>query len=127
MKEPLILVVDDEEQIAICATTFLKRAGYRTLRAASGEGALEIFNDDVDVLLTGCAMPGMNGDKLAALLVGRKPTLRALFMSGNNVNSVEVSVPLEPGINFINKPFLSAQLVAFIIQALVVEKPVGRS
>ena len=124
MKEPLILVVDDEEQIALCATMFLKRAGYRTLRAASGEQALEIFTDEVDAVITDCAMPGLSGDKLAMLLLQRKPTLRALFMSGNEVDSIRSDIPLEPGLNFISKPFLGEQLVSFVIQA-VVEKSVS--
>ena len=124
MKEPLILVVDDEEQIALCATMFLKRAGYRTLRAASGEQALEIFTDEVDAVLTDCAMPGLSGDRLALLLLQRKPTLRALFMSGNEVDSIRSEIPLELGLNFIAKPFRAEQLVAFVVQALV-ERPVS--
>ena len=124
MKEPLILVVDDEEQIALCATMFLKRAGYRTLRATFGDQALEIFTDEVDAVLTDCAMPGLSGDKLAMLLLQRKPTLRALFMSGNEVDSIRSEIPLEPGLNFIPKPFRAEQLVAFVVQALVV-RPVS--
>lgn len=124
MSEPLILVVDDEEQIAICTTLFLKRAGYRTLRASSAEQALEVFNDHVDAILTDCAMPGMSGDKLAGLLLQRKPNLRVLFMSGNEVDAICSDVLLDPGVNFIQKPFLAEQLVAFMIQALI-DKPVG--
>ena len=124
MKEPLILVVDDEEQIALCATMFLKRAGYRTLRATSGEQALEVFTDEVDAVLTDCAMPGLSGDKLAMLLLLRKPTLRALFMSGNEVDSIRSEIPLELGLNFISKPFRAEKLVAFVVQALV-ERPVS--
>lgn len=126
MKEPLILVVDDEEHIALCASTFLKRAGYRTLRAASSQQALEIFTDDIDAVLTDCAMPGLSGDKLAAQLINRKPSLRVLFMSGNEVESVQTGLSLEPGVNFIQKPFSGERLVAFIVQALV-QKSVSRA
>ena len=118
VKEPLILIVDDEEQVALCATMFLKRAGYRTLRASSGDQALEIFNDDIDTVLTDCAMPDLSGQTLAARLLERKPTLRVLFMSGNEVDSIESGIPLEPGVNFIQKPFSGEHLVAFIVQAL---------
>jgi FixJ family two-component response regulator len=124
MREPLILVVDDEEQIAISTTVFLKRAGYRTLRAASAEEALKVFSDEVDVVLTDCAMPGVSGDKLAGLLLQRKPNLRVLFMSGNEVDAICSDVPLDLGVNFIQKPFLAEQLVTFVIQALI-DKPVG--
>jgi CheY-like chemotaxis protein len=124
MKEPVILVVDEEEEVALCATMFLRRAGYRTLRASSAHEALEIFNGDIDAVLTDCAMPDLSGQMLAARLLERKPTLRVLFMSGNEVDSVESDIPLEPGVNFIQKPFAGAHLVAFIVQALV-EKPVS--
>jgi two-component system cell cycle sensor histidine kinase/response regulator CckA len=124
VKEPLILVVDDEGQVALCTSMFLKRAGYRTLQAASGQQAVKIFNDAIDVVLTDCAMPDISGAKLAAVLQERKPNLRALFMSGNDVGSVDTDIPLEVGVNFIQKPFSGEQLVAFVIQALV-NKPVS--
>jgi len=124
VKEPLILVVDDEEQVALCASMFLKRAGYRTLQARSAQHALQVFSDAVDAVLTDCAMPDISGAKLAAVLQERKPSLRTLFMSGNDVGSVETDIPLKLGVNFIQKPFSGQQLVAFIIQALV-NKPVS--
>jgi two-component system, cell cycle sensor histidine kinase and response regulator CckA len=115
---PLILVVDDEEQIAFLASLFLERAGFRTLKATSGHQALAVWTQEIGVLLTDCAMPDLFGDQLAICLLERNPELKVLFMSGNSVSSLETSIPLQPGINFIQKPFASSDLVDFVRQAL---------
>jgi CheY-like chemotaxis protein len=116
--QPLILIVDDEEHLAVLAAFFLRRAGYRTLKATSGHEALEMWNSDVDVLLTDCAMPDIFGDQLAIRLLERNPALKILFMSGNPAASLETSIPLEPSSNFILKPFRCEELIEFVRHAL---------
>ena len=118
MNTPLILVVDDEEQVGMLAALFLKRAGYRTIRASTVQEALEVFTDEIDLLLTDWAMPDMSGDELAAQLLERKGSLRVVFMSGNAVSSLAGVVALEPGINFIQKPFGSNELLTLVARAL---------
>nr|WP_281721463.1 response regulator [Nitrosomonas nitrosa] len=119
MNAPLILIVDDEEQVGMFASIFLKRAGFRTLRASNARSALGLFTDEIDILLTDWAMPDMTGGDLAAQLLERKPTLRVLFMSGNAELPMQPGSTLEPGVNFIQKPFVSEDLIALVRQALI--------
>jgi two-component system cell cycle sensor histidine kinase/response regulator CckA len=114
----LVLVVDDEEYIVILASLALKRAGYKTIRATSGQQALEAWTGEVDVLLTDCVMPDLFGDQLAARLLEQKPSLKVLFMSGNPAGSLELSVPMEENVNFIQKPFEVDALVGLVGRAL---------
>jgi two-component system cell cycle sensor histidine kinase/response regulator CckA len=114
----LVLVVDDEEPLATLAALFLTRAGLKTIKATSGEQALDLWTPDVDILLTDCAMPDLSGEQLALRLLDRNPALKILFMSGNTPESLDSSIPLRPGFNFIQKPFVSSELVDFVLNAL---------
>jgi CheY-like chemotaxis protein len=60
-----VLVVDDERTIADAVASVLRRAGYTTLVAYDGTGALEtIAREQVDVVLTDLVMTGMDGATL---------------------------------------------------------------
>ena len=66
-----ILVAEDEQAIREFVVINLKRAGYDTLEAGTGEEALEIYereNGSVDVALLDIMMPG----KLDGLAVCRQ-------------------------------------------------------
>jgi len=113
-----VLVVDDEEPLATLAALFLTRAGLKTIKANSGGQALDLWTPNVDLLLTDCAMPGLFGEQLALRLLERNSTLKVLFMSGNTPESLDSSIPLRAGVNFIQKPFISSDLVDFVLNAL---------
>jgi two-component system, cell cycle sensor histidine kinase and response regulator CckA len=111
---PRILVVDDEPHIVILACAALKRAGFQVEGAPSASRALELWNTDIDLLLTDCVMPDLFGDQLAARLREQKPGLCVIFMSGNSMNSLELGEPLEEGVNFIQKPFDFGTLISVV-------------
>ena len=58
-----ILVLEDEENIRSFVVINLKRAGYQTIEAATGEEALEALkaNPDVKVALLDIMLPGIDG------------------------------------------------------------------
>jgi two-component system, cell cycle sensor histidine kinase and response regulator CckA len=116
---PTVLVVDDEEHIVLLASMALRRAGFQTIGATSGKQALDLWKPEVDVLLTDCVMPDLFGDQLAARLMERKSQLKVLFMSGNAASSLELSVPIQEGVNFIQKPFELPHLVEFVKRGLI--------
>ena len=64
-----ILVVDDNEKIRKLIEIYMKREGYRTFSAASGEEALELLGgQQIDLILLDIMMPGMDGFELAKSL-----------------------------------------------------------
>lgn len=64
---PLILLVDDDDDIRECVGLALEDEGYRVQEAAGGEDALvHLRNRRPDLLLLDYRMPGMNGPELLA-------------------------------------------------------------
>ncbi|MBP3414642.1 MAG: response regulator, partial [Clostridia bacterium] len=59
-----ILVVEDEDNIREFVVINLQRAGYDVTEAASGEQALDIFDElkgGFDIVLLDIMMPGIDG------------------------------------------------------------------
>lgn len=103
-----ILLAEDNTDVRLLTTAFLKRSGYEVLIASSGEDALEIateHKDAIHMLLTDVVMPGMNGRVLHLELFKLHPEIRALYMTGYTNNIIAHHGVLEKGIQFIQKPF----------------------
>ena len=58
-----VLVLEDEENIRSFVVINLKRAGYQTVEAGTGEEALEAVRDnpDIKVALLDIMLPGIDG------------------------------------------------------------------
>ena len=104
----LILLVDDDLAVREFLNQCLQAAGYKTIQAGSGFEAIEVFQkeqDKITLLLSDIVMPGLFGDQLVLRLLEIRPNLKYILMSGNTPASLETALPLEPGKNFIQKPF----------------------
>jgi two-component system, cell cycle sensor histidine kinase and response regulator CckA len=103
-----ILLVEDEEVVRKLAVRVLKRQGYKVLDAPDGGKAFmlcEAYKEPIHLILTDVVMPGMSGRKLADRLKEIHPEIKVLYMSGYTDNAILHHGILEPGINFIQKPF----------------------
>jgi len=56
-----VLMVDDEAQFRATTERILKRRGFQTIMAASGEEAIEKLDQNPDVVVLDIKMPGMDG------------------------------------------------------------------
>ncbi len=103
-----ILIVEDEEVVRKLTIRVLEKQGYRVLQASEGGKALvlcEEFKEPIHLILTDVVMPGMSGSKLVERLKEIHPEMKALYMSGYTDNAIVHHGVLEPGVNFIQKPF----------------------
>jgi len=103
-----ILVVDDHADLRDLAGLILKQSGYEVLMADGPAAALDIarsHSDPIDLLLTDVILPGMNGRLLAQQLLVLRPSAKVLFASGYTENVIAHHGELEPGTNFLQKPF----------------------
>ena len=109
-----ILLVEDEEMVRRYTQTVLENNGYAVITASGGSeslAAIELQKCGIDLLVTDVVMPGMSGKELAEKLLGACPTVKVLFLSGYAENAVVRQGELDPGINFLQKPFSSMELL----------------
>jgi two-component system cell cycle sensor histidine kinase/response regulator CckA len=110
-----VLVLEDEDMVRSAVKRMLKAAGYNVLAVRSPEEALSICQNHptaIDVLLTDCVLPGTSGPDSARRLIAVRPTMKVLFMSGFTDHAIIQNGLLEPGVQFIQKPFAQAGLAA---------------
>jgi CheY-like chemotaxis protein len=110
-KRSVVLVVEDDFLIRICAVEMIEAAGFDVVEATSADEAIEILEArlDITVVFTDIQMPGsMDGLKLAAAIRGRWPPIKIVATSG----LVDVrKVDLPEGGRFLPKPYSSAEIV----------------
>jgi CheY-like chemotaxis protein len=78
-----ILCVDDNEQALSIHKVVLETRGYRVIACSSGRSALEAFEKGgVDLVLSDCTMPEMDGAELVERIKARSPQTPAILFSG---------------------------------------------
>ena len=95
--------------------------GYTVLGLDGSEAALELEPGTlaaVDLLITDVVMPQMSGERLADRLVGRRPGLPVLYVSGFSPDAVLHARVQRPNEAFLAKPFTRAQLADAVRVAL---------
>ncbi len=103
-----VLLVEDEKVVRALASKALKDRGYEVLEAEHAEDAEAIWTkrkNDVDLLVTDVIMPGLDGKRLAEQLLGERPELRVLFMSGYDCALLSSHDVFEDETEFLPKPF----------------------
>jgi nitrogen-specific signal transduction histidine kinase/CheY-like chemotaxis protein len=117
-----LLIVEDEAILRELVTALLQGFGYRTLVAANGRAALELWRQEggaVDLLLTDMVLPeGVSGLELAGTLRAEKPALKILFTSGYGVDDLGNDTIQRLKARFLQKPYSSDTLVRSIRECL---------
>jgi CheY-like chemotaxis protein len=110
----LVLVVEDDAPVRSIAARVLAEVGYRVLEAGSGAEAIELLRRGQErpaLVLTDVVMPGMSGSELAAAVARLAPGTPVLFTSGYTDGEILRRGLLEPGADFLPKPFSPEALV----------------
>jgi len=116
-----ILLAEDDPGIRAIAEEFLTRLGYRVLACADGNSALDaaIAAGSIDLLVTDLIMPGgMNGKELANRMIPMHCNLKVLYTSGYTADIIGRHGMLEPGVDFLPKPYLPADLARRVRESL---------
>jgi len=118
-----ILLVEDEPAVRAIVSDMLTRQGYAVLEAQTPQAAIELFGNrsaDVDLLVTDIVMPEMSGPALAQRLIGVRPDLPVLFISGyaDMSRQPDAGSVGNENVSFLSKPFQAASLTARVGQLL---------
>jgi PAS domain S-box-containing protein len=116
-----VLLVEDEPTILNMTAKMLQRMGYNVLTASTPGEAMrlaEAHPGEIHLLMTDVVMPEMNGRDLAKNLLSIFSNIKRLFMSGYTADIIAHHGVLDPGVNFIQKPFSMQNLAAKLREAL---------
>ena len=116
-----ILIAEDEEPLRRLARRILEGQGYTVLDAGSAEEAYalaELSSGSVRLLIADIVMTKGSGRDLARRVLARWPDTKVLFVSGYANGSVGGEGALEPGTNFLQKPFTPDVLIQRVREVL---------
>ena len=111
-----ILVAEDEQAIREFVVINLKRAGYDTLEAGSGDEALQIYereNGNIDVALLDIMMPGeLDGLAVCRRLREKSGSIGIILLTARTQEMDKVSGLMMGADDYVTKPFSPSELVA---------------
>jgi FixJ family two-component response regulator len=110
--EPVVAVIDDDEQFRTALVESLYSLGYLARGFASAE---EFFADGGEktcgCIVTDIHMPGINGLDLKRLLVARNSKVPVIMITARAEPGLEARVVATGAVCLLKKPFDSAALV----------------
>ncbi len=110
-----VLIVEDEAAIREFEAINLRRVGYETVEAGSGEEALEIYDNDpegFDIALLDVMMPGMDGFALCKELRTRSDTIGIIMLTAKSQEMDKISGLMIGADDYVTKPFSPTELLA---------------
>ncbi len=113
-RNQVLLVVEDDDRVRELTVSMLRELGYTVYQAGGAATALRELQarPEIGLLFTDIVMPETNGRELADQALVRWPKLKVLFTTGFTRNAIVHQGVLDPGVNFIAKPFTLEQLAA---------------
>ncbi len=99
-----IMVVDDDQDIREVIQVLLSSEGYNVIEASNGKEALELVNDDTDLIILDVMMPEMNGYQ-ACVLLREKTKAPILFLTAKGQDSDKTLGFSSGGDDYLTKPF----------------------
>ena len=112
MKNTIILIVDDEEDMRTLVEMYLLNSGFRCLQAGNGREAIEYLQTEVvDLILLDIMMPEMDGF-LVCEEIRKKYDVPIIFVSAKGEEWDKVRGLKLGGDDYIVKPYNPGELVA---------------
>jgi FixJ family two-component response regulator len=114
-----VFIVDDDPSVRDALSLLLGVRGYRTAMFASGEAFLQTWQASWSgCLLIDIRMSGMDGLSLQQELTARGCRIPVIIMSGHGDVSMARAAFKADAVDFLEKPFDDAKLIAAIDEAL---------
>ncbi|MBM3297654.1 MAG: sigma-54-dependent Fis family transcriptional regulator, partial [Candidatus Aminicenantes bacterium] len=115
-----ILVVDDEENIRKSLRMILEYEGYGVLEASSGEEALSLLEEtlDVDLVFLDIKLPGRDGLEVLTDIRKRAAPPEVLVISGHGTIQSAVEATKRGAFEFLEKPLHRERVLLSLRNAL---------
>ncbi len=99
-----ILVVDDDSAIRFTLEELLRNSGHEVVVASGGQQALSCL-EDVDLVVTDLAMPGIDGLALLRLVRQRTPAVPVILLTAFGNERIAVNAIKAGAYDYLAKPF----------------------
>lgn len=114
-----ILVVDDDEPIRSIIATALEKAGHKVVKAASGDDAMRLLNEDIyDIILADLNMPQPGGISVLRAAKNVTPDVEVIMMTGYSTIETAIEAMKLGAWSYVVKPISLQQLLLIINRAL---------
>jgi two-component system response regulator AtoC len=107
-----VLIVDDEESIRYGLREWLQEEGYTVLEAGNGQTALELANEEPDIILLDYKLPDTDGLTVLRELTSRPGNPVIIMMTGYGTIELAVEAMRSGAYHFLTKPWDQADLAA---------------
>ena len=112
-----VLMVDDEERFRATNRKILKKRGFETIVAASGEEAIERMEENPDVVILDIKMPGMDGHQALKEMKRISPETPVIMLTGHGTRTSARQALTENAFDYLNKPCEIDLLISRIMDA----------
>ena len=109
-----VLIMEDEENIRSFVVINLKRAGYETIEAGSGEEALVKLkeNPGIKVALLDIMLPGIDGFEVCRRIRAMDSKIGIIMLTARTQEMDKVTGLMTGADDYVTKPFSPAELTA---------------
>jgi CheY-like chemotaxis protein len=117
---PMVLIIDDEEDLRDIMRRMLERRGFHTLLASDVHEALQVLHDHpsvVDFVVTDLGLPGVTDHDFASTLTASQPDVRIVFISGLPREMAILDHLITADAVLVKKPFSAEALIEALREA----------
>ena len=102
----MILIIDDEENLARLMKRVLERKGYSAVVALNGKEGMELFEkNSIDMVILDMHLPEISGEQILEMLLEKKADLKILLTSGITETKEIDEYLKKNNIVFLQKPY----------------------
>ncbi|MDY0165210.1 MAG: response regulator [Thermoguttaceae bacterium] len=118
--QPIVLLVDDDQNLLHGLVRALRRQPFQLFTARSGEEAMAVIKArPIDVLVTDYKMPGMSGNELLAWVTRNAPEIMRIVLTGHATTEAVIRAVNEGDVfQYFTKPCREVDLAMAIHNAV---------
>lgn len=124
-KTGTVLIIEDEKKISDVVELYLRREGFKTRVAGTGEEAIKLVNEPFDLIVLDLMLPDISGEELCGTIreTSDAPIIMLTAKSGEEDRIRGLGLGAD---DYVVKPFSPRELVARVKAQLRRTKKVGK-